>query len=105
MATFKSRGGFNDEVNVRLPKVSTSVRSVVDPVKRASEASGRSFVVVHSQGALLHSAPPELVCFMLRSSLAATVKTSTSINHVFPVKSSNPQKEDEPALFLIYIFF
>ena len=41
VATFKSRGGFNDEVNVRLPKVSTSVRSVVDPVKRASEASGR----------------------------------------------------------------
>ena len=38
MATFKSKGGFNDEVNVRLPKMHIQARSVVDPVKRALEA-------------------------------------------------------------------
>lgn len=45
-ATFKSRGGFSDEVNVRLPELRSGLRarSVVDPVRRASEVLGTSYL-------------------------------------------------------------
>lgn len=48
-ATFKSRGGFSDEVSVRLPELSTgpSARGVVDPVRRASEVLGTSYLDAH----------------------------------------------------------
>lgn len=43
-ATFKSRGGFSDEVNVKLPKMRSNVRSGIDPVKRALEVLGTSYL-------------------------------------------------------------
>ena len=43
-ATFKSKGGFNDEVNVQLPKMRSRARSVVDPLKRASEVLSTSYL-------------------------------------------------------------
>lgn len=43
-ATFKSQGGFSDEVNVKLPKMRTNTRSEVDQVSRAMEVLGTSYL-------------------------------------------------------------